>query len=143
VWSGEEVLNTVGTSEGSASSSSEVPLRLSETKELIDINLSTSHPSEPNRPDKLRSDPWRKALWFLLAAALLFQAYYVQEMLAALVIFTILFLIGAIITGAIYLLGRAGETTVTLAEPVARRGVAFAEELRQKAFRRPHSAPAP
>jgi hypothetical protein len=136
-------LTTVGTSEASASSSSEVPLCLSETKELIDINISTGHPSERNRPEKLRSDPWRKALWFLLAAALLFQAYYVQEMLAALVIFTILFLIGAIITGAIYLLGRAGETTVTLAEPVARRGVAFAEELRQKAFRRPHSAPAP
>jgi hypothetical protein len=143
VWSGEAVLTTVGTSEASASSSSEIPLRSSETKELIDTNISTSHQTETKQPEKLRSDPWRKALWCLLAAALLFQAYYVQEMLAALVIFTILFVIGAIITGAIYLLGRAGETTVTLAEPVARRGVAFAEELRQKAFRRPHSAPAP
>lgn len=136
-------MTTVGTSEASASSSSEIPLRLCETNELIRSDISISHQTETNQPDKLRSDPWRKALWFLLAAALLFQAYYVQEMLAALVIFTILFVIGAIITGAIYLLGRAGETTVTLAEPVARRGVAFAEELRQKAFRRPHSAPAP
>jgi hypothetical protein len=98
---------------------------------------------ETHKSETRKSDPWRKALWWLLAAAFLFQAYYVREMLAALVIFTILFAIGAIVAGIIYLLGRAGETTATLAEPLARRGFAFAEELRQKAFRRPHSAPAP
>ena len=92
---------------------------------------------------KKHSDPWRKLLWWGLGAAFVLQAYYVREMLAALVIFTFLFVIGAVIAGVVYLLGRAGETTVTLAEPVARRGVAYAEEISKKAFRRPHSAPAP
>jgi hypothetical protein len=140
---GEAVLNTVGTGESSESYPSEAPLCSSQSSELIAGNISVNQQIDAGQPEKLRRDPWRKALWWLLAAAFLFQAYYVREMLAALVIFTILFVIGAIIAGAIYLVGRAGETTVTLAEPVARRGVALAEELRQKAFRRPHSAPAP
>lgn len=98
---------------------------------------------KPAAGGKHRSDPWRKALWYILGAAFVFQAYYVREMLAALIIFTFLFVIGAVIAGVVYLLGRAGETTVTLAEPMARKGVAYAEELSKKAFRRPHSAPAP
>ncbi len=137
-------MTKVGTSESLESSSSEVPLSAIDPSESIHGNLSAKQQIEANQPSqKLRSDPWRKALWWLLAAALLFQTYYVREMLAALVIFTVIFAIGAIITGAIYLLGRAGETTAVMAEPVARRGIALAEELRQKAFRRPHSAPAP
>lgn len=124
-------MTTVGTSESVEVGSSEVP--------AIQIDNAT----EASQPEKHRADPWRKVLGGLLLAAFLFQAYYVREMLAALVIFTGIFAIGAIVAGVIYLIGRAGESTVAMAEPVARRGVAFAEELRQKAFRRPHSAPAP
>ena len=86
---------------------------------------------------------WRKLLWIALAAAAVVQVYYVRELLAALVIFTVLFVIGSVIAGVIYLAGRAGETTIALAEPVARRGISYVEEVGKKAFRRPHSAPAP
>jgi hypothetical protein len=154
---GEAVLLMLGSGESARLSASEVPqevpLCANQLSDSEERDLSAEHRpkanqqeaprSENSRPQNLRSDPWRKALWFLLAAVFLFQAYYVREMLAALVIFTILFVICAVIAGVIYLLGRAGETTVAMAEPVARRGVAYAEELRQKAFRRPHSAPAP
>jgi hypothetical protein len=96
-----------------------------------------------NVPAVKRADPWRKWLWAFLIAVFILQTYYVREMLAALAVFTVLFVIGAIFAGVVYLLGRAGETTISLAEPVARRGLTMAEEFSKKASRRPRSAPAP
>jgi hypothetical protein len=98
---------------------------------------------EANVPAAKRADPWRKWLWAFLIAVFILQTYYVREMLAALAVFTVLFVIGGIFTGVVYLLGRAGETTISLAEPVARRGLTMAEEFSKKASRRPRSAPAP
>jgi hypothetical protein len=92
---------------------------------------------------KRSADPWRKLLWAALAAAVILRIYFIQELLAALIIFSVLFLVAAAVAGFVYLAGRAGETTISMAEPVARRGIIYAEELSRKAFRRPHSAPAP
>jgi hypothetical protein len=113
-------------------------------------NLASSESSEKQSeaegagvPAAKRADPWRKWLWAFLIAVLILQTYYVREMLAALALFTVLFVIGAIFAGVVYLLGRAGETTISLAEPVARRGLTMAEEFSKRASRRPRSAPAP
>ena len=93
--------------------------------------------------ERRAEDPWRKWLWRALIAALILQTYYVREMLAALVVFTVLFIVVAAVAGVVYALGRAGEMTISLAEPVARRGIALAEDFSKRAFRRPRSAPAP
>lgn len=102
-----------------------------------------SEGSESQISASRKTDPWRKWLWLFLGAVLVGQMYYVREMLAALVLFAILFAVCGTVAGVIYLLGRAGETTITAAEPLARKGFAYAEEVSKKAFRRPHSAPAP
>ena len=90
-----------------------------------------------------KADPWRKWLWVFLGAVLVGQMYYVREMLAALVLFAVVFVVCGTIAGVVYLLGRAGESTISAAEPLARKGLTYAEEISKKAFRRPHSAPAP
>jgi hypothetical protein len=100
-------------------------------------------PNEVLSASTQRRKSWTK--WLLLAAAafLIFQFYYIQEMLAILVIFAGIFIVFAIIAGIVYAVGRAGESTITAAEPVARRGVELAEEVSKKTFRRPRSAPVP
>jgi hypothetical protein len=82
--------------------------------------------------------------WLGLAALVLLRVYYVQEMLAALAIFSLLFLFVCAVLLVIFLVDRAGRRTARLVEPgaarlaqTARRGVAFAEELTGK------HAPAP
>ena len=110
--------------------------------------VQTDVPETPDVPP--RRSPWRKLIWVALAAFLLFQIYYVREMLAALVIFVALFAVVAVIAAVVYALGRAGETTISVAEPVAHRAIELAEEVSKKTldvskktFRRPRSAPAP
>jgi hypothetical protein len=93
--------------------------------------------------DAPRGASWRKLLWLALPAFLIFQFYYVREILAVLVLFAGLFFLVAIVAGIVYAIGRAGESTITAAEPVARRGYELAEEVSKKTFRRPRSAPAP
>ncbi len=93
--------------------------------------------------ERKKEDPWRKWLWRVLVAALILQTYYVREMLAALAVFTILFIVVAVVAGIVYVLGRAGEITILLAEPLVRRGIALAEDFSKRASRRPRSAPAP
>ncbi len=90
-----------------------------------------------------RRKSWTKWLWIAAAAFLIFQIYYVREMLAVLVLFAGLFFVVAIIAAIVYAVGRAGESTITAAEPVARRGMEIAEEVSKKTFRRPRSAPVP
>jgi hypothetical protein len=90
-----------------------------------------------------RRKSWSKWLWLAGVAFLIFQIYYVREMLAVLVLFAGLFVVVALIAGVVYALGRAGESTITAAEPVARRSFELAEEVSRKTFRRPRSAPAP
>jgi cytosine/uracil/thiamine/allantoin permease len=88
----------------------------------------------------------RKWMWAGLGALVALQMYFVQEMLAALMLFAGVFVIVATIALAIYLLDRAGQWTVDWAGEqarpalqLARRGWILAEELSKKPFRRPRS----
>jgi hypothetical protein len=88
----------------------------------------------------------RKWMWAGLAAFVALQVYFVQEMLAALMLFTGVFVIFAIVALAIYLLDRAGQWSLGWAGErvrpailLARRGLTLAEDLSKKPFRRPRS----
>jgi hypothetical protein len=86
---------------------------------------------------------WRKWLYAILAGYIVLQVYYVREMLAALLIFTIFFAVFAFIATIVYIVGRAGEAGIVLAEPAAKRGMEIAEELSKKTFHRQRSVIAP
>lgn len=86
---------------------------------------------------------WRKWLYAILASYIVLQVYYVREMLAALLIFTIFFAVFAFIATIVYIVGRAGEAGIVLAEPAAKRGMEIAEGLSKKTFHRQRSVIAP
>src|ERR1700686_972153 len=88
----------------------------------------------------------RKWMWVGLVAFVALQIYFVQEMLAALMLFTGIFVIFAIFALAIYLVEWAGQWSIgwagERARPamqLARRGWTLAEDLSKKPFRRPRS----
>jgi cytosine/uracil/thiamine/allantoin permease len=88
----------------------------------------------------------RKWMWVGLAAFVALQIYFVQEMLAALLLFAGVFVIVAVIALLIYLVDRAGQWSIgwagERARPamqLARRGWILAEEISKKPFRRPRS----
>ncbi len=88
----------------------------------------------------------RKWMWIGLVAFLALQVYFVQELLAALMLFTGLFVILAIGALILYLIDRAGQMglgwAAQRARPVgqlARRAWAAAEDLSKKPFHRPRS----
>jgi hypothetical protein len=114
--------------------------KAAQTGELAAAEILSGEAATEIAPSRRR---WLKLLWIAVPAFLVFQFYYVQEMLAILVIFAGIFIVFAIIAGIVYAVGRAGESTITAAEPVARRGMELAEEVSKKTFRRPRSAPAP
>ena len=87
----------------------------------------------------------RKWMWIGLAALVALQIYYVQEMLAALILFTALFAILAFVAIVLFLLDRASQRTLAWGEPqvkeamgVARRTWA-ASEFSKRLHHRPHS----
>ena len=84
----------------------------------------------------------RKWLWFALGALVALQIYYVQEMLAALMIFTGIFIVCAIIALAFYAIDRASRWGLDVAEHQAKRAIVAAEEISKKQLRRPRSEPA-
>jgi uncharacterized membrane protein YqjE len=88
----------------------------------------------------------RKWMWAGLAAFVALQIYFVQEMVAALVLFTGAFAIVAIIALVVYLVDQAGHWGIGWARQrvrpaiqLLRRGWTLAEELSKKPFRRPRS----
>jgi cytosine/uracil/thiamine/allantoin permease len=88
----------------------------------------------------------RKWMWVGLVAFVALQIYFVQEMLAALILFAGVFVIVAVIALVIYLVDRAGQWSIgwagERARPalqLARRGWVLAEDLSKKPFRRPRS----
>lgn len=108
------------------------------TKEIQqDTAAEISAKVKPSRP------AWRRWIWAIVAGYIVLQTYYVREMLAALLLFTVLFALFAVIATVVYIVGRAGEAGVLLAEPAAKRGYIIAEELSKKTFHRPRSAPVP
>jgi hypothetical protein len=92
----------------------------------------------------------RKWIWVALLFFVAMQIYFFQEMLAALVLFTGVFIIFGMIVLALYLIDRAGQWGLgwvrNHARPafkLASRGWTALEDLSRKPFRRPRSEPAP
>lgn len=92
-------------------------------------------------------DKGRKWMWGFLGALAALQIYAVQEMLAALALFALGFLLVAASCGALYLLFRAWAVAVVrMAESqhpamvAVRQGIDSAGELARRPFRRPRSA---
>ena len=84
----------------------------------------------------------RKWMWVGLGALVALQIYFVQEMLAALMLFTGLFVLCALATLVLYLVDRASRWGLTLAGNQAKRAITAAEEISKKLLRRPRSEPA-
>ena len=113
-----------------------------ETGGTIHLQDSTEAHELP-APRKTGIATWKKCAGIAAAFLVVWQFYYFRELAAALLIFTILFLMFAAIGGVIYLIGRAGQKGISIAEPAARRGLVFAEEISKKTFHRPRSVPVP
>ncbi|HEY4839543.1 MAG TPA: hypothetical protein VIH72_13095 [Candidatus Acidoferrales bacterium] len=110
----------------------------------VTIHLPKSAQPQENAPlNKTGIGAWKKYLGIAVALAIVWQFYYFRELAAALLLFTIIFLILATIGGAIYLVGRVSQKTFSIAEPAARRGLVFAEVISRKTFHRPRSVPVP
>ena len=84
----------------------------------------------------------RKWLWIALGALVALQIYFVQEMVAALMLFTGIFIVCAIIALVLYLVDRASRWGLGLAGHQAKRAIVAAEEISKKQLRRPRSEPA-
>ena len=94
-------------------------------------------------------DNKRKWMWMFLAAVVLVQVYFVQELFAAFILFALGFAAFALLFASLYMLHRGWVVAVDrLAEskyPVmvaARQRVASVEDMVRRPFRRPGSAAA-
>jgi hypothetical protein len=87
----------------------------------------------------LRDSKTKKWLWIGLGAFAALQVYFVRELLVALVLFTGLFIICAIIALVLYLVDRASRWGLDVAGAQAKRAINAAEELSKKPLRRPRS----
>jgi hypothetical protein len=92
----------------------------------------------------------RVTFWIAVIALVALQLYYVREMLALLILFAAFFAVATAIVLALYLVNRAGQFSLSKAEPYAisaaragRRGLGFVGEVSRKPFRRQHSETAP
>lgn len=88
----------------------------------------------------------RRWMWGFLIALGAMQLYFVQEMLAALFLFTLAFAVFAVIAFALYAANRASQASLARVEPYARvaaragrRTYGFIEHVSKRPFRRPHS----
>ena len=100
--------------------------------------------------EKFSKNKAGKWVWLGLLAFVALQIYFVQEMLAALMLFTGVFVIFAIAVRVLYLVDRAGQWGLGWAgeharpaAQLARRGWAAAEDFSKKPFHRPRSETAP
>jgi hypothetical protein len=84
----------------------------------------------------------RKWLWIALGTFVALQIYFVRELLAALMLFTGLFVVFAVIALGLYLVERASRWGLDAAGHQAKRAMAAAEEISKKQLRRPRSEPA-
>lgn len=81
-------------------------------------------------------------MWVALAVFVALQIYFVQEMLAALMLFTGIFVVCAVIALSLYLIDKASRWGLGLAGHQAKRALVAAEEISKKQLRRPRSEPA-
>ena len=84
----------------------------------------------------------RKWMWVALGVFVALQIYFVQEMLAALMLFTGIFVVCAVIALSLYLIDKASRWGLGLAGHQAKRALVAAEEISKKQLRRPRSEPA-
>jgi hypothetical protein len=84
----------------------------------------------------------RKWLWIAIAAFVALQIYFVRELLAALMLFTGVFMICALVALVLYLIDRASQWGLGVAGHQAKRALVAAEEISKKQLRRPRSEPA-
>lgn len=84
----------------------------------------------------------RKWMWIALGVFIALQIYFVQEMLAALMLFTGIFVVCAVIALGVYLIDKASRWGLGLAGHQAKRALVAAEEISKKQLRRPRSEPA-
>ena len=96
--------------------------------------------SVPSNNKKKSAKKW---LGYGLAAGAALQLYYVQEMIAALIIFAVLFAVVAVGALFLFVLDSVGQRTVAWAEPrtsrfarTAHRGWELSLPLRRKLLRR-------
>jgi hypothetical protein len=91
---------------------------------------------------KLFAEPRaRKWFWVAVVAFVALQVYFVREMLAALVLFTGVFIVCALVALILYLIDRASQWGLGMAEHQAKRALLAAEEISKKQLRRPRSEP--
>jgi hypothetical protein len=94
-------------------------------------------------------DTRRKWMWMFLAAVVLLQVYFVQELLAAFALFALGFAAIGTVFASLYMLQKgwavAVERIADSRHPVmvaARQGIYNVEDLARRPFRRPGSAAA-
>ena len=85
---------------------------------------------------KLSPKKW-KWIGIGLVAVAAMQVYYVQEMIAALIIFSVLFFAGAVVVLIIFLLDRASQQITAWAEPGAARVVHWVADAVEAIVARP------
>lgn len=100
--------------------------------------------------ERLRDKKNRKWLWIALAAVVAFRTYYVKEMLAAFILFAVLFAITTVVVGVLYALDLAGQRAAEWAEPqavktahVMARTWTQVDDVRKKLLHHQHSEIAP
>jgi hypothetical protein len=84
----------------------------------------------------------RKGLWIALGVFTALQIYFVRELLAALMLFTGIFIVCAVLALVLYLADRASRWGLGVAGIQAKRAITAAEEISKKQLRRPRSEPA-
>jgi len=84
----------------------------------------------------------RKWLWIALGAFAALQIYFVRELLAALMLFTGIFIVCAVLSLVLYLVERASRWGLSAAGHQAKRAITAAEDISKKQLRRPRSEPA-
>jgi hypothetical protein len=111
--------------------------------------LATRNPSWLRSVSEKKARKW---MWIGLAAIVAVQAYFVQELLAALLLFSAIFAVLAAVGLVLFLLDRASQRTLSwaesLAEPPAKHALALAHRawvaadlssVSKKLHHRPHS----
>jgi len=97
-----------------------------------------------------RNPKVRRLFWIAVVAGVALQLYYVQELLALLILFAAFFAVATVLVLALYLVNHAGQFSLAKMEPYAvsvaragRRGLGFLGEFSKKPFRRQHSETGP
>ncbi len=99
--------------------------------------------------NSVNKDDARKWMWVFLAAIVALQLYFVRELLAAFLLFTLGFAFLAGLALVFFLVDQARQLSLAWVEPrtrgvagLARRGLGLLEDLSKRPFRRPRSEPA-